>query len=328
MEGQYPVDADAASTMNDVVQERDWTMLRRIRVKALIWTVLLVIVFAVAVFAWFAPKGTALAKAYGYLAIAALAVFIVAVTYLVGWSRGSSQLHATSAGDEIWVRYTLEGPVFGSMEWWWTAPPVNPDLHRRKVLIIGILLVVVALIFAAGGIAGAVLAPALFSRIISMAMVLIAVPPLSAAVAAFSFLHSPTSANLRWFIYARRFSFWFTLVAAAIVLLLSDDATQTASMLGLMAVMWTLVAGAASGMRNAAETSLMRRGAFAEQRSGIDRDLRRMAAENPQTVFDPTGMDQVRKRRERKLAIRYTLGVAAFILVIVIEVLVKLLLER
>ncbi|MBT1169898.1 hypothetical protein [Bifidobacterium sp. SO4] len=349
MEGRYPINADVASdtfdanvafdandtsaandasAANAAVQERDWAALRRIRAKALIWTVLFVIVLAAAVLAWSAPKGTTLAKAYGYLAIAALAVFIVAVTYLVGWSRGSRQLHAASTGDEIWARYTLEGPVFGSMEWWWASPPINPDLHRRKVLIVGMLMAVVALVFAAGGVCGALLLPNLFSRVMFVAMVMIAIPPLAAAIASFGFLHSPAKANLRWFLYARRFSFWFTLIAAAIVLLLSDEAAQTTSMLGLMAVMWTLVAGAASGMSNAAETSLMRRGAFAEQRSGIERDLRRMAAASPQTAFDPTGMDQVRKRRERKLAVRYAIGAVIFILIIAIEVLIKLLLKR
>ena len=304
-----PFDAEARA--NGVVTRRDRDMLRRIRIKALLWSALCASLVAGAVI-------TYRSALYPWFGWSAFAVLLVAATYLVGWSRGSKQLAAADDGDEIACRYTLEGPVFGSIEWWWSASPVVHGNDRRKLAIMGGMMAVLTLTFAvlAWFVRG-------FWPVLPLASLMIAVPPLIMAVVCFRFLFRPSESAVRGFVRARWLSLGFIVLAATVLAVIGHDDPGFAQALGVFALLGTLISSCASALRNLAVSSMQRPRRFVPQRGEIDAQLRRMAASDPQTALDGTAMEQVNRRRERRLFWRAAGIVALLALLVVADVVVR-----
>ncbi|NMM99519.1 hypothetical protein G1C96_0096 [Bifidobacterium sp. DSM 109958] len=309
------IDPFAAETRpNGVVSARDRAALRRIRIKAIAWTLLFAALAAGAVAAY-------RTAAYPWFGWSALAALVVAGTYLVGWSRGARQLAAADDGDEIACRYTLEGPVFGSVEWWWSASPVIRRHDRGRLAIMGVLMAFVAAAFAALAVVTWLVLH--MEPLFAVASALLVVPPLALCVVCFAFLAHPSARAVQWFVRARWGCWGYLVVAAGVLLFLGRDERNVAQIIAVFAVMGTLVSSGAIGLRSVAAASLERQGAFTPQRARIDADLRRMAAEDPQSALDDAAMSRVNRRRERRNLVRAALGVAAFLLIVAAESLAR-----
>ncbi|KAB8292768.1 hypothetical protein DSM100685_0779 [Bifidobacterium avesanii] len=301
---------DAQARPNGVVGDRDRAMLRRIRLKAVASTAGFAVSLAGALATYMGPV-------YPWFACAAWIMLIAAGAYLVGWARGSRQLRLADEGDELAVRYTLEGPVFGSIEWWWTAPPRRRNPGRLKLRLMGALMLALAAAYAVGWWFARGLGP-LYAAV----TLLSAVPPLAVGATCFAFLSHPSARAADWFSRVR----WACLFYMAFALIVlgwiavgaGEDATAP---LVAFAGMGALISASTSALGKVALESLRRPGQFTPQRERIRADLDRMADQEPQHALDGVGMSQVNRRRERRLLLRAVGWVAVIVVVAVVRVL-------
>lgn len=299
------------SRPNAVVSDRDRAALRRMRLKAVLWCLLFAGLLVGAVVAYMRP-------AYPWLASGAFVALIVALTYVLGWMRGARQLAAADAGDAVACRYTLEGPVFGSVEWWWSASPVVRRHDRGRLAVMGGFMLALVVAFAALAWIARGIGP-----LFVVASVMLVAPPLAMGVTCFAFLAHPSAGAVRWFTRVRWGCWLYLVVCVGVLFYLGREGHDVATVVGVFAVMGTLISSGGIGIGAVAASSLQRPGTFAPQRARIDADLRRMAASDPQSALDDAAMSRVNRRRERRNLMRAALGIGVFLLIVAAEVLIR-----
>lgn len=246
---------------------------------------------------------TPLGKAYPWLACAAFALAVVALTYLVGWRRAAAVVRDSDAGDPIAIAYLKRGPQLGSVEWWWATPPVRPKAERRKVVAMGVVFAVAAAAFMVMEMAIWLLdKPAGVSSIL-VAAPFASVPFLALAVWCFLFAAHPTERLIRMLGRVR----WGLLAIGLIGLLVTGMVAQDFYAGGLLAAVYVTSHTFIQALRALATTALPGPVTMPRYREEIERDVARRAQAESQVASEGWGLEMVRAKRERRMFLRYTL---------------------
>ena len=349
-----------------VVTVAELAAVRRIGVKAAAWSAAFILALAAAALAWapasvnspavargalrlpqyaweWAVRYPWLGAAYPWLAGGAFALLVVEATYLLGWYRAAGVVRDAEAGDAVAITYLKKGPRLGSVEWWWTNPPVRPKSEGRKVARIGVAMVLTAI---------AVIAIAVFMIVLDWgrpggralgpaypaAMLLSAVPVVALAAWCFVFTARPSAGKVKAAGVMRWVLVGVGLLGLAAVWWLSArdgggvggvgvasgvDGASTATVGGLGAIMvgfYGMVTRMIGAVRTLATMSLDRYITVPTPRARIDAELRRMGESEQQQAFDGTNAsgDRVNRRRERRLALRAALYVIGFVALVAV----------
>ena len=246
---------------------------------------------------------TPLGKAYPWLACAAFALAVVALTYLVGWRRAAAVVRDSDAGDPIAIAYLKRGPQLGSVEWWWATPPVRPAAERRKVVAMGVVFSVAAAAFLVMEAAMWLLGLSKTISSILVAAPFASVPFLALAVWCFLFAAHPTEQLIRMLGRVR----WGLLVIGLIGLLVTGMMAQDFYAGGLLAAVYITSYTFIQALRALATTALPGPVTMPRYREEIERDVARRAQAASQVASEGWGLDMVRAKRERRMFLRYTL---------------------
>lgn len=340
-----------------VATPAEQAMVRRIGAKAAVWSAVFVILLAAAALAWgpasvgspaqvrgmlhlpayayrWATAYPWLTAAYPWLAGAAFVTLIVAITYLVGWTRAAGVIRDAEAGDRVAFTYLKKGPRLGSIEWWWMSPPVRPRSEGRKVTLFGVIMAFAAIAF----ISLAVLMIMLdwgrprgraLGAAFPASMLLSAVPMVAFSAWCFAFTARPSAGKVRAAGVMRWVLFGVGLLGLGGIWWLDSHGIGPWTGVGTsaLAALGAIVV-AAYGMtlrfivaaRALATIALDRYITVPTPRRHIDEELRRMGESERQQPFDGTNSTaaRVNRRRERRLALRVTLYVVVFVVLVVV----------
>ncbi|NEH12414.1 hypothetical protein [Bifidobacterium saimiriisciurei] len=291
---------------------------RRIRVKALAWLLVFLAVLSAAVTAYGASSGP-LGRAYPWLAVGSLVIGTVALTYGVGWHRAAAVVRAADAGDRVAAAYLRYGPQLGSVAWWWTTPPIRSSTERRRMTAVGILLLAVAVI---GGVMTAVLWHTPISRGILAMTVLSIIPMLVVGLWAVVFAARPDERIGR----AAGPLYYILLIAGLISSGLVWAAAHDGYALGVLATAYGLALNCIRGLRHLVPVILANDIFVPTNRSAIDADVARMAADEPQVPMEGPGSPErrrVRAKYERRMLLRYTLRTILLLIMLAAVVALK-----
>ncbi|WP_143248540.1 hypothetical protein [Bifidobacterium vansinderenii] len=262
-------------------------------------------------------NATPLRRAYPWLALGTLVVGVVALTYAIGWRRATKLIREAESGDPVSAAFLRHGPQLGTVDWWWTSLPVRPHVERRHIRALGVMLLVLAV--------GIMISEIRLWRSplmveFGMAMALSCIPLIAIGVWCLSFVRHPTEhrivvlGRMQWAMLA------VGLISLAVVWLTSFDMYAA----GALATMYGFSLNYARGIRLLSYAALPGEVVIPHDRERIDADLERMARTEPQIPMDDLGMRAVRAKRERRMALRYALLSALFLLMLIAFVVLKL----
>ncbi|PLS29835.1 hypothetical protein [Bifidobacterium parmae] len=269
----------AATPAGDAVTSADRAALRRIRVRASIWLAAFLALLACAVAAGADRAGaTPLGRVYPWLAIVAFVVGVGALTYLIGWRRAAALIRDAEDGDRVAAAYLRRGPQLGTVDWWWTQPPVRPSSERRRVLALGAIQLVAAALLLGIDVALAVsgvFADAGMSGF-PLAIALSCVPLIAVGAWCVAFRFHPTERRVRTLRRMQWALFAYGLVGLAVVGLLSRGVAACAAYTTVV-----VFAGSVSrAVTPIARMALPDHVVVADTRAAIDEDIaRRVRAE-------------------------------------------------
>lgn len=262
-------------------------------------------------------NATPLRRAYPWLALGTLAVGIVTLTYAIGWRRATRLIREAESGDPVSAAFLQYGPQLGTVDWWWTSLPVRPHVERRHIRAFGVILLVLAV--------GIMISEIRLWRSslmaeFGMAMALSCIPLIAIGVWCLSFVRHPTEhrivvlRRMQWLLLA------VGLISLAVVWLTSSDVYAA----GALATMYGFALNYARAVHMLSYAALPGDVVIPQDRERIDADLERMARTEPQIPMDELGMRAVRAKRERRMALRYALLSALFLLILIAFVVLKL----
>ncbi|MBT1180651.1 hypothetical protein JS531_01395 [Bifidobacterium sp. CP2] len=324
------VSSDARDPYGDgVVTEAERAAVAAIRAKALIWLVAFLIALVAAVVAclggthgglWGVGDPAALARAYPWLACAAVVTGVVALTYTLGWRRGAAVIRDAAAGDRIAVAYLRHGPRLGTVEWWWANPPVRPSSERRKVVVMGVVLSFVAVAFVSMAVGMWVFDAPVGGPGPASASLFAAAPFVALAAWCFVYAARPVERAIRVLGLIRWASIGMGLIGIAVTGAMPHGRVFAG---GLIVASYAASHTMVRALRSLAVMALPGPVTMPRYREDIERDVARRARRGGQVASEGWGLDMVRERRERAMFVRYTLISVGLIAIIAVAAWVR-----
>lgn len=257
-------------------------------------------------------NATALSRAYPWLASGAFALGVVALVYMVGWRRSAATIRDAAAGDPIAIAYLKRGPRLGTTEWWWATPPVRPSVERRKVLAMGVVLMLGAVAFAAIEVVMWMLGPSPATNGLRIGFAFAGVAFLVPAVWCFVFVARPSKGTVRVLGWLR----WALVALGVIGLIVTWMLSHDVYACGAIAMVYGSALTLVRAIRSVAVIALPGPVTMPRYRERIDEDIARRARAQSQVASEGWGLDMVRAKRERRMFLRYTLISIGFLLVV------------